>query len=163
MAKKKKTLILYTKAFLSKTEIFSDSYWVRKFISKFMLQGQKSLAEKYIYLAFIKLKKEFKTLPWKLLFAQIEKFRPIMSFVNKRMGRKFNSVPIPIKDRRQLILSLKYITKYIKTIVNRDLDEKIFIGLSELFTTKKNPITRKVAEDVKHIADSRIYVHFRWK
>jgi len=72
-----------------------------------------------------------------MLFYQIEKFRPIFSFVNKRMGRKFNPVPMPIKERRQLVLSLNYITKYIKTIVHRDLDQRIFIGLSELFTTKK--------------------------
>lgn len=84
-----------------------------------------------------------------------------MSFTNKRMGRKFNPVPMPIKERRQLILSLNHITKYIKTIVHRDLDTRIFIGLSELFTKKKNPITRKIAEDVKHLADSRIYLYLR--
>jgi ribosomal protein S7 len=77
------------------------------------------------------------------------------------MGRKFNAIPMPIRERRQLILSLTYITKYIKAVVHRDLDTRIFIGLSELFTTKKNAITRKVAEAVKHLADSRIYMHLR--
>ena len=163
MSRKKKTLVLYKKAFLSKTDIFSKSYWIRKFISKFMLQGQRTLAEKYVYLAFLELKKQFKREPWGMLFFQIEKFRPLISFINKRMGRKFNPIPMPIKERRQLILSLNYITKYIKTIVHRDLDTRIFSGLTELFTMKRNAITRKIAEDVKYLADSRIHLHFRWK
>ena len=77
------------------------------------------------------------------------------------MGRKFNSIPMPVKGRRQYILSLNYIVNYIKQIAHRDLDKRIFLGLSELCTTKKNALTRKVAEDVKHLSDSRIYAHLR--
>jgi len=96
-----------------------------------------------------------------MLFFQIEKFRPILSFVNKRMGRKFNAIPIPIKERRQLVLSLNYITKYIKAVIHRDLDSRICAGLTDLFTTKKNAITRKIADDVKYLVDSRIYINLR--
>jgi ribosomal protein S7 len=163
MPRKKKTLRLYTQAFLQQQDLFHETLWINKFFCKLMLQGKKHLVEKYVNAGLVNIKFFLKKQPGLLLLEQIIRFRPLITFVKKRMGRKFNAIPLPVKERRQYLLSLNYIANYIKTISHRDFDQRIFLGLSELFTTKKNALTRKVAEDIKHLAESRIYLHLRWK
>lgn len=126
-----------------------------------MVKGQKHLIEKYTNAAFITLKFLFKKLPGYIFLERLVRFLPVFSYVNKRMGRKFNSVPIPIKERRQHILSMNYIVKHTQNVVNRDLNTRIATALTEIFGAKKNSVTKKIAEEVKHLTDSRIYLHLR--
>lgn len=163
MPQKKKTRFLYTMAFLYNEDIFYDSYWINKYTSKLMLQGKKHLAEKYLQLAFAELKFTFKKMPGYLLLDKINQFRPVLSYVNKRMGRKYNPIPMPIKQRRQYILSLNYIIKYTKSVIHRNFDDRITSALAELFSSKKNYITKKIAEDIKHLTDARIFLNYRWQ
>lgn len=163
MTQKKHTRLLNNLAFIWNRDILYNSVWVNKYIAKLMLQGKKHLVEKYVNLAFTTLKFSFKKIPSLMLIEKIVQFRPLLSFVNKRMGRKFNPIPIPIKERRQFVLSLNYIVKFTKSMTNRNFDAKIISALSEIFGSKKNHITKKISEDIKYLTDARVFLHFRWK
>jgi len=126
-----------------------------------MSKGRKFLVEKYINIAFIHLKFKVRKLPGSLLLEQIEKFRPVLSFVRKRMGRRLNPVPIPVRYKRQYILSIQYIVNFVKSIAARNFEDNLISALGNLFETKRNVVTRAFATDVKYLADARFYSHLR--
>ena len=126
-----------------------------------MFQGKKHLVENHVRKGFIALKFVTKKLPGFLVLKAQNKFRPIISFVKKRMGRKFNSVPIPITKRRQFILALSSVASYIKNFQARNFSIKIKEGVKELHLTKRNVLTKKIGDLVKHLVESRIYLHLR--
>jgi ribosomal protein S7 len=77
------------------------------------------------------------------------------------MGRKYNPIPIPIHYRRQYILSLMYIAKYTKSMVNRNFDDRIAEAFENIFTSNRNFITKNIADDVKYLSEARFYSHLR--
>jgi len=126
-----------------------------------MNSGKKYLIEKIFNVAFIKLKFKMHKLPGCVILDQIQKFRPVLSYINKRMGRKYNPVPIPINYRRQYIISLRYLTNYIKSIVYRTFNDQLTFSINTLVEVKRNLITRAVATDIKYLAEARFYSHLR--
>lgn len=126
-----------------------------------MTQGKKYLIDKYLELAFIKLKLKFKKLPIGLFAESVKKFRPVLSVVLKRMGRKYNPIPVPIQYRRQHILSISYIVTCIKTTNSRNFDDSIVSSLENIFGTNRNAITKAIASHVKYLTEARFYTHLR--
>ena len=84
-----------------------------------------------------------------------------MSFVLKRMGRKYNPIPIPIHYRRQYILSISSMVKYTKSMVNRNFEDRIVESLENIFTSNRNFITKKIADEIKYLSEARFYSHLR--
>jgi len=126
-----------------------------------MLKGKKFIIENYLNSAFIALKFKFQKLPGVLLLDQIKKFRPVMSFIRKRMGRRHNPIPFPIRYRRQYLLSIKHVTQFIRNATDRNFDNRLISTLSTLFETARNSITRTIATDVKFLAEARFFSHLR--
>src|SRR4051812_46718444 len=106
-----------------------------------MLQGKRYLVDKYMEIAFINLKFKVKKSPGVLFAEHVQKFRPVISYVLKRKGRKYHPVPIPIPSRRQYILALRYLVKYTKSMVNRNFEDRLFESLENIFASKRNFIT----------------------
>jgi len=163
MAQRYKSFTYYQRSFNLKRDTYNNSLWLYKFINKLMSCGKKHVIDKYTDFVFIQLKFSYKRLPVTMLSEQIKKFKPVLSFVWKRMGRKHNPVPIPIHYRRQYILSLSYIIKYIKTITQRNFVDQLRVSLESIFGSIRNTITRLFASDVLYLAEARFYSHLRWK
>jgi len=161
MSKKHCTFVNFQRSFIVKHDTLNNSLWLQKFINKLMTQGKKFIIDKYLEIAFIGLKFSFKKLPVGMLAEQIKKFRPVLSFVLKRMGRKYNPITIPINYRRQYILSLTYIVKYVKSMTNRMFTDRLKESLENIFGSVRNIITRNVASDVQHLSEARFYTHLR--
>ena len=123
--------------------------------------GKKALIDKLTNVAFIRLKFKLRKLPGYLLLEQIQKFKPVLSYVRKRMGRKFNPIPIPIHYKRQYILSIRYVSNFVKNASDRRFIDRLVSALGVLFETKRNFITRLVATDIKNLAEARFYSHLR--
>src|SRR4051812_16864131 len=98
-----------------------------------MLQGKKFMVETYINITFTYLKFKFRKLPGGLLLEQIHKFRPVLSYVRKRMGRKANPIPVPIRHKRQYLLSIKYIINFVHSVIDRNFDDRLIFALETLF------------------------------
>lgn len=77
------------------------------------------------------------------------------------MGRKYHTVPLPIRPRRRQILSLVAITKYTKTLEARCLSHRMISGLSDVFGEKKSYIVKKNADFVKSLSENRMYLRLR--
>lgn len=126
-----------------------------------MVSGKKYLIDKHLEEAFIKLKFNFKKLPIGLFAEHVKNFRPVLSVALKRMGRKYNPVPIPIQYRRQYIISLTNIVIYTKTIGSRNFSKCIEEALEAIFESKRNTITKAIAAYAKFLAEARFYTHLR--
>jgi len=100
-------------------------------------------------------------MPGFLFMNKIHELLPVISSVSKRLGRKYQIVPIPIKSRRQHVLALDAVVKYTKNFDHRTLSGRMTAVLSEIFGPKKNQIVKKAAEQIKTITDSRMYLTLR--
>jgi ribosomal protein S7 len=130
-------------------------------LSKLILKGKKHLVERHSNKAFIALKFIFKKLPATLLLKNFLKFRPVLTYANKRMGRRYNPVPLPINERRQHILALRYLAKDTMSASQKKFNERIQQTFNQIFSSDKNQVTRKFAADIKHLTESRVYLHYR--
>ena len=72
-----------------------------------MKHGCKNVAEKVVMNSFKSIKDKIHKKPILLLLSLIIKVRPILSFVQKRKGKRFIDIPIPLLPKQQLLMALK--------------------------------------------------------
>jgi ribosomal protein S7 len=123
-----------------KTDFLYDSYWMGKFINKFMKAGKKQLVEKTVLLAFRKVKMKTGSNIFYLFLNLLIKFRPFFGFISKRLAQQFKRVPVPLYPRRQTIISLKWLTTSI--LVNRSysFETRLISELLDLHAQKKTAL-----------------------
>jgi ribosomal protein S7 len=99
---------------------FYKSYWINKFINKFMKHGRKNLVEKQVYDAFIRIKRQINENPAALVLKSIDMQRPMIGLTKhiKRVGKKRRRqriilIPTPLDTRRQLRMSLRWLVELI--------------------------------------------------
>lgn len=98
MAKKISSKAKTREALFEGTELYTDSLWLHKIMTRRLKAGRAYLLERYIDNAFIQLKVQLKKLPEGLLLKRLSERLPVLSTIQKRMGKRFNPVPMPIKD-----------------------------------------------------------------
>lgn len=103
----------------TQSNFFYDSFWINKFINKFIKNGRKVVVEKAIYHAFVEIKQRLKLNPSDILLKSIEMLRSIVDvaklfkFRGKRRKRKIILIPVPIHERRQVIMALSWLKQLI--------------------------------------------------
>jgi len=148
---------------LIKMDSIFNSIWLNKFINKFIKHGRKHIAEKIVLKSFNDIKYTLRKKPILLLISLLLKTRPVISFVSKRKGKRFIDIPIPLKAKQQLLISLKWIVLAIKINQSISLKKKI---TNELLTCVLNKGTRlKIRKNIflKRIFNARLNSRYRWK
>jgi ribosomal protein S7 len=139
------------------------SYWMSKFINKFMKAGQKQIVEETVFKAFkkIKIKTGFNTFYFFLNL--LIKFRPFFGFISKRLGKQFKKIPVPLYSRRQTIVSLKWLTTSI--LVNRSpsFELRLVHEFLDLSARKKTALWKRYADYLSEVQENRLNQRFRWK
>jgi ribosomal protein S7 len=107
LKKKKKRRRRKYQKFMYKPDFLYQSYWMTKFLNKFMKSGKKYIVEKTTFNAFKNIKKKTRQNNLYLFLAILIKFRPLLGFISKRFGKQFKKIPVPLYPRRQTIISLK--------------------------------------------------------
>ncbi len=103
----------------TQSNFFYDSFWLSKFMNKFIKDGRKAIVEKAIYNAFVEIKQRLKLNPSDILLKSIEMLRSIVDvaklfkFRGKRRRRKIILIPVPIQERRQVIMALSWLKQLI--------------------------------------------------
>lgn len=143
-----------------------QSYWYSKFINKLMLNGKKHLSEKLVSKILLNLKLKYNVQPIFLILTIITKLKPILGIIQKRLGKEWKPVPIPINPRKQLIISLKWITNQIKretqsTLILRTL--KTFQKFFKRHQHKNAELMQTKNNYYYNMAKNRVNLRYRWK
>ena len=165
MAKKKSTIKKYNQKKVRIDSIYG-SYWLSKFINKFLCNGKKHGLEKKIQNTFNKIKLKYQRIPVQILFFILLYLKPFFGFVYKRLGKEWKKLPIPLEPRRQYIIALTWLVNHIKSqlsLSNQVFEKNLYIILQNFFKDKKNTLIKQRNEYFNQVQEFRINSKFRWK
>jgi len=147
-------------------DAFFNSFWLGKFINKFMKQGKKFIVEKDMVQAFLQFKMIYKTKNGFMVFLQyLLSNRPLLGFSKVRKSRKFKQVPIALTPRRQLIVILHWYVRAIKTYKTGFLQQRIYNELIHIQKKVRTALSQyKENEEISYnLVQNRMNSRFRWK
>ena len=132
-----------------------------KFINFIMYDGKRSVAEKTIYSAFEKIKKETKEDPIKIFNEAISNIRPNLEVRARRVGGATYQVPVEVKMKRSQTLALRWLRDATRKRKNKMMSDKLFNELMDAY--KKKGAAIKKREDTHRMAESnKAFAHYRW-
>lgn len=132
---------------------------IARLVNRIMEDGKKSVAEKVVYDAFLKIKAATKEDPVLVFERAIQNVSPHLEVASRRVGGANYQVPREVRPARQFTLALRWITDAArkgkgKPIANRLAEELIGASKNEGAAIKKKQDVHKMAEA------NRAFAHF---
>lgn len=141
-----------------------QSRLLTRFINRVMKGGKKSLAQKLVYQALEKIKKETDQDPLKVFQQAVENVKPGMEVRPRRVGGAAYQVPIPVRGDRKESLAIRWLILAARARPNRDdhtFDQKLAAELLEASKGEGGAVKKKV--DIHRMAEAnKAFAHFRW-
>lgn len=148
-----------------KREILPDAKYnnmvVAKFINCLMHDGKKSVAEKAVYEAFVRLKSKLKQDALEAFLTAIENVKPDIEVRSRRVGGATYQVPVEVRDKRRLALAIKWIIMAARKRAEKTIDEKLAAEFMD--ATNRRGAAIKKREDTHKMAEAnKAFAHYRW-
>jgi small subunit ribosomal protein S7 len=136
-----------------------DRIDVGRFINYVMKEGKKSIAERVVYDAFERIKKETKEDPVAIFEKAITNASPLLEVASKRVGGANYQVPREVRLDRRFILAVRWITSAARSRKGKPIATKL---AEELIAASKNEGTAiKKKQDTHRMAEAnRAFAHF---
>lgn len=148
---------------LSKDQKYNSEI-VTKLINYVMQDGKKSVAEKIVYTAMEKAAKELKSdNPLEVLLTAIANLTPKMEVRPRRIGGANYQVPVPVDERRGLILSLRWLVKVVREKrrqVGKPIAEVLAGEIVEAYNNTGEAIKHKITVE-KMAEANKAFAQFR--
>jgi len=153
------------RARVNKREMMPDAKYhsvtVSRLISKVMLDGKKSTAERVVYGALQLLEREESKPPVTVLEQALKNIIPVLEVKPRRVGGATYQVPIEVRPDRGLALAIRWLMKSSRTRNGRSLAERMAAELSD--AAKGQGASVKKREDTHKMAEAnRAFAHYRW-
>lgn len=146
---------------LAQPDSIYNSRLVTLLISRILLSGKKSLAQKIVYksLELISLKTEEN--PILVLEKAVKNVTPQVEVKARRVGGSTYQVPIEIRAYRGTNISLKWITEFARTRSGKSMSQKLANEIIDAAKESGNAMRRK--EQTHKMAEAnKAFSHFRF-
>ena len=148
-----------------KREVVPDSKYndvlVGRFINNVLRQGKKSLAERVVYSALDNIGEKTKEEPLKVFHKAIENTSPLLEVRSRRVGGATYQVPVEVKDKRRIALSIRWLINNAKGRSGKTMAEKLTAELLDAYSNQGGAIKKK--EEVHRMAEAnKAFAHYRW-
>ena len=146
-------------------EIVPDAVYgnrmISRFISKLMLSGKKSLAERIMYGAFRRIEQESKRNPVEIFDLAMRNVTPALEVKPRRVGGATYQVPVEIRGERRVSLAMRWLVGSARKRHGRSMVEKLAAEFMEAAHNQGATVKRQ--EDTHRMAEAnRAFVHYRW-
>ena len=133
---------------------------ISKFINSIMYDGKRSTAEKILYDALEKIKKNNED-PLKLFNTAINNVKPNLECRSRRVGGATYQVPVEVRSDRRKALAIRWIISAARSRGEDTMGEKLS---SELIDASNNRgASVKKREDTHKMAEAnKAFSHYRW-
>ena len=150
-----------TERFL-KPEVKYNSRLAAKFINCLMLAGKKSTTERIFYRALEVIEKRVADVPPLEVFEKaVENVKPQIEVRSKRVGGATYQVPVPVTEKRQLSLAIRWIRDAVRKRSGKAMYLILADELIAAFNREGAAIT--VRENVHKMAEAnKAFAHFAW-
>ena len=137
---------------------------VAKLVTRSMLDGKKSVAQKQIYKAFEIIAEKTKEKPLEVFTQALENIKPTMEVRSRRVGGAAYQVPSPVKGPRRESLGIRWLITAARARSNSEFRSYAEKLAAEIMGAQKGEgAAVKKRQDIERIAESnRAFSHFRW-
>jgi small subunit ribosomal protein S7 len=134
---------------------------VTRFVSKMMIDGKRSLAERIIYDAFEAIEAKQKRPPIDVFEQALKNVTPATEVKPRRVGGSTYQVPVEVRRERGNALAMRWLIRSARTRTGRSMAEKLASELMDAAagqgaTIRKREETHKMAES------NKAFAHYRW-
>jgi small subunit ribosomal protein S7 len=135
---------------------------VTKFVNCLMHDGKKSVAQGAFYSAMDMIQEKYPDKsPLEIFEIAVENCRPSIEVRSRRVGGANYQVPVPVRDKRQLTLSIRWILAACRGKKGRPIDRKLADEFMAAYRREGTAITTR--ENVHRMADAnKAFAHFAW-
>jgi small subunit ribosomal protein S7 len=148
-----------------KREVIPDSKYndilVGRFVNNVLRRGKKSLAERVVYSALDNIAEKTKEDPLKVFHKAIENTSPLLEVRSRRVGGATYQVPVEVREKRRIALSIRWLINNAKGRSGRSMAEKLTAELLDAYSNQGGAIKKK--EEVHRMAEAnKAFAHYRW-
>jgi len=139
-----------------------DSSLVGHLISKVMIDGKRSLAERIVYAAIDKASEGADTVdPLEIVTRAIENAKPRVEVKSRRVGGATYQVPLEVAPDRSESLALRWIVGYARGRKGTPMHVALSNELKDAANNQGSSVRKR--DDVHKMAQAnRAFAHFRW-
>ena len=139
-----------------------DSALVGKLISKVMLDGKRSLAERIVYAAIDMANEGTDSIdPLEVITRAIENAKPRVEVKSRRVGGATYQVPLEVDPARSESLAMRWIVNYARNRKGVPMHKALANEIKEAANNQGSSVRKR--DDVHKMAQAnRAFAHFRW-
>jgi small subunit ribosomal protein S7 len=139
-----------------------DSTLVAKLITRLMIQGKRSTAERIVYAAIDKVNEKSDAVdPLEIVTRAIENAKPRLEVKSRRVGGATYQVPLEVAPDRSESLAMRWILGFARNRKGTPMHVALANELKEAAAAQGNAIRKR--DDVHKMAQAnRAFAHFRW-
>lgn len=141
-----------------------NSVKVAKVINRVMFDGKKSVAQKQVYIAMELAAEELGKKPLEVLEEAIRTITPQMEVRSRRVGGAAYQVPMPIRGRRGLSLSIRWLVQEANKRSNKQyhsFGEKLAAEMVDALNNAGGAVAKRDAAH-RMAEANKAFAHFRW-
>lgn len=134
---------------------------VAKFINCLMLDGKKSIAERAFYAALDEVQSKIRQDVIEVFLEAVENVKPNVEVRSRRVGGATYQVPVEVREKRRLALSIKWIIAMARKRSEKTIQGKLAGEIFDAFNKRGASIKKR--EDTHKMAEAnRAFAHYRW-
>lgn len=140
-----------------------NSYWMGKFVNRFIESGKLQVVEKEfnkVYY-FAKLNSKLSILP--VLLQAVEKSRPTFVLKSRKVGSKSKEFPAFINQNKQRSIAIKNLKKICEGRKEWYLNQRILNEFLSLLTLRNHQLIKDRNESIKQAALNRFNIRFSFR
>lgn len=132
-----------------------------RFVNNVLRKGKKSLAERMVYRALDQIGEKTKEDPIKVFHKAIENTSPLLEVKSRRVGGATYQVPVEVKERRRIALSIRWLITNAKNRSGKTMADKLTGELLDAYNNQGGAIKKR--EEVHRMAEAnKAFAHYRW-
>lgn len=138
-----------------------DSVLVTQLVNKVLTRGKRTLAERIVYDALDIVSKKSRRSPVEILETAVENVRPALEVRSRRVGGATYQVPMDVRPRRQLTLTIRWLVNYSRDRREHTMAERLANELLDAANGEGASVRRR--EELHRMAESnKAFAHYRW-
>ena len=139
-----------------------DSTLVAKLITRLMVEGKRSIAERIVYAAIDKVNEKSDAVdPLEIITRAIENAKPRLEVKSRRVGGATYQVPLEVAPDRSESLAMRWILGFARNRKGTPMHVALANELKEAASAQGNAVRKR--DDVHKMAQAnRAFAHFRW-
>lgn len=134
---------------------------VSKFVSRMMLDGKRSVAQRVFNGAMEQIEGRSETKPLEVFLKAIENVKPVVEVKSRRVGGSTYQVPVEIRDSRREALAMRWLIAAARARSGKSMSQKLSAELMDAANQSGNAFKKK--EDTHRMAEAnKAFSHYRW-